>query len=106
MSREERFAENEAFCRDLNERKAEWLSGGLQAAGFRCECWRLDCGVRLRLSRSEWQEVRSRAERFAVAPGHTATEVEPGVEEVVRKYDHFWIVEKRGEAGEVAAERA
>jgi hypothetical protein len=35
MSREERIAENEAFCRDLNERKAEWLSGGLQAAGFR-----------------------------------------------------------------------
>jgi hypothetical protein len=105
MSREERFAENEAFCRDLNERKAEWLRDGLQVAGFRCECWRIDCGVRLRLSRREWQEVRSRAERFAVAPGHTTIDVEPGVEEVVKKYEHFWIVEKRGEAGEVAAER-
>jgi hypothetical protein len=59
----------------------------------------------LRLSRREWQEVRSRAERFAIAPGHTATGVEPGVEVVVKKYEHFWIVEKRGEAGEVAAER-
>jgi hypothetical protein len=103
MSREERIAENEAFCRDLNTSKEEWLRAGLQVAGFRCECWRLDCGVRLRLSRREWQEVRSRAERFAVAPGHTAIDVEPGVEEVVKKYEHFWIVEKRGEAGEVAA---
>jgi hypothetical protein len=103
MSREERFAENEAFCRDLNERKAEWLRGGLQVAGFRCECWRIDCGVRIQLSGREWQEVRSRAERFAVAPGHIATDLEPGVEELVKEYQHFWIVEKRGEAGDVAA---
>jgi hypothetical protein len=59
----------------------------------------------LRLSSREWEEVRSRADRFAVAPGHTASDVEPGVEEVVKKYEHFWIVEKRGEAGEIAAER-
>jgi hypothetical protein len=106
MSHEERIAENEAFFRDLNERKAEWLRDGLQAAGFRCECWRIDCADRLQLSGREWQEVRSRAERFAVAPGHTAIEIEPGVEEVVKKYEDFWIVEKRGEAGDVAAQRA
>jgi hypothetical protein len=105
MSQEVRIAENEALFRDLNERKADWLKGGLQTAGFRCECWRIDCGVRINLSGREWQEVRSRAERFAVAPGHTATDVEPGVEEVVKKYPHFWIVEKHGEAGEVAAKR-
>jgi hypothetical protein len=101
MSHEERMAENEALFRDLNERKVEWLRGGLQAAGFRCECWRIDCGVRIHLSEREWQEVRSRAERFAVAPEH----VEPDVEEVVKKYQHFWIVEKHGEAGDVAAKR-
>ena len=105
MSRERRIAENESLCRDLNRSKEEWLRSGLQVAGFRCECWRLDCGVRLPLSRREWQEVRSRAERFAVSPGHTAIDVEPAVEEVVKKYEHFWIVEKRGEAGEVAAKR-
>jgi hypothetical protein len=106
MSREARIAENEVLCRDLNKSKDDWLRSGLQAAGFRCECWRIDCGVRLRLSRREWREVRSRPERFAVAPGHTAIEIEPGVEEVVEKYEHFWIVEKRGEAGEIAAKRA
>ena len=46
----------------------------------------------------------SRAERFAVAPGHTANDIKPGVEVVVKEYEHFWIVEKRGEAGDVAAE--
>jgi hypothetical protein len=36
-----------------------------------------------------------------VAPGHTAAEHE----QIVRKYPHFWIIEKHGEAGEVAAEQ-
>ncbi len=106
MSLEERIAENEAFCRDLNRSRDDWLSSGVPVAGFRCECWRIDCVVRLKLSREEWQEVRSRPERFAVAPGHTADHVESGVEEVVTEYEHFWIVEKRGKAGEVAAKRA
>jgi hypothetical protein len=105
MSREERIAENEAFCRDLNKQKAEWLRNGLPTAGFRCECWRIDCGDRISLSRREWEEVRSRADRFAVSPGHTSIDVEPAVEEVVGKHDHFWIVEKRGKAGEVAEKR-
>jgi hypothetical protein len=105
MSREEHIAENDALCRDLNQRKAEWLDGGLQAAGFRCECWQIACGVRIPLSGREWQEVRSRPERFAVAPGHTAIDIEPAVEEVVKEYQHFWIVEKRGVAGDVAEER-
>jgi hypothetical protein len=105
-SQQQRIAENEALCRDLNRSKDSWIRSGLQVAGFRCECWRLDCGVRLRLSKREWREVRSKPERFAVAPGHTAIDVEPEAEEVVKKYEHFWIVEKRGEAGARAARRA
>ena len=38
--------------------------------------------------------------------GTQPLDVEPGVEEVVKEYEHFWIVEKRGEAGDVAAKRA
>ena len=101
MTQKERVAYNESFFRDLNERKAEWLKDGLQAAGFRCECWRMDCVARIQLSSQEWEEVRSRATSFAVAPGHTAAEHE----QIVRKYPHFWIIEKHGEAGEVAAEQ-
>ena len=93
---------NEAFCRDLNERKAEWLESGQVVAGFRCECWQLDCGERIPLSSREWQEARSRPNRFAVAPGHVAAEIEA----VVTKYSHFWLVEKHGEAGDVAEDLA
>ena len=100
MSREKRIAENEAFCRDLNKSKDDWLRSGLQVAGFRCECWRVGCEERIRLSGEEWREVRSKANRFAVAPEHIAAELEA----VVREYPHFWLIEKQGRAGEVARE--
>jgi hypothetical protein len=102
QSREGRIAYNEAWFRDLNERKAEWVKTGDLAAGFRCECWRADCGERLPLSGKEWREVRSRPNRFAVAPGHIAGEFET----VIKEYPHFWLVEKQGEAGDVAEELA
>jgi hypothetical protein len=101
-SHEERVAYNEAWCRRLNERKAGWRDGGNLTAGFRCECWRADCDSRLRLSGREWQEIRSQGDRFAVAPGHVAADIEV----VIKEYPHFWLVEKRGAAGEMAEELA
>ena len=100
MSREERIAYNESWTRQLNERKARWMEAGEPVAGFRCECWQADCTDRVRLSGREWREVRSQGNRFAVAPGHIASDIEAVVEE----YPHFWIIEKHGEAGRVAAE--
>jgi hypothetical protein len=97
-SREERLAHNEDWCRDLNERKAEWLEGGHLAAGFRCECWNVDCSDRIKLSGVQWKEVRSRGNRFAVAPGHVVGEFET----VVKEYPHFWLIEKHGQAGDAA----
>jgi hypothetical protein len=101
-SQEERIALNEAWCRRLNERKAEWLKSGQLAAGFRCECWQADCGARLQLSGKEWQDARSQPNRFAVAPGHVA----PDFEAVVKEYPHFWLVDKHNEAGNLAEELA
>jgi hypothetical protein len=100
MSQEERLAYNEAWSRDLNQRKADWLGGGSLVAGFRCECWRLECSDRIRLSGQEWREVREQGSRFAVAPGHVGADAD--AEEVIKEYPHFWIVGKRGEAKEVA----
>lgn len=77
-SREERIAFNEAWCRDLNERKADWMRSGLPTAGFRCECGQMNCGSRLPLSASAWEEARSRP--------------------------NFWLVEKQGEAGDIVEE--
>jgi len=99
-STKSRIAFNEAFSRDLNERKAEWIESGQVVAGFRCECWQVDCGERLQLSSREWHEVRSRPNRFAVAPGHIARDHEV----VVKEYPHFWLIEKHGQAGNVAEE--
>jgi hypothetical protein len=98
-SREERIAYNQAWARDLNERKARWMDAGDPAAGFRCECWQADCGARIGLNEREWLEVRSNPRRFAVAPDHVAIELEA----VVTEYPHFWLVEKEGEAGDLAA---
>ena len=42
--------------------------------------------------------VRAEPNRFAVAPYHVADDVEA----VVKKHSRFWLVEKLGEAGEVA----
>ena len=101
-SHAERVAYNEDWCRRLNERTAKWMESGELTAGFRCECWRADCGARLSLSSQEWQDARARPNRFAVAPGHVAGDVET----VVKEHPHFWLVEKRGEAGDVAEELA
>jgi hypothetical protein len=98
MSREERIAYNESWSRHLNERKARSMEGGEPIAGFRCECWQADCTTRVPLSGREWREIRLRGNRFAVAPGHIASDIEAVVEE----YPHFWVIEKHGEAGEVA----
>ena len=97
-TREQRVAFNEALCRQLNERKAEWIKIGLPTAGFRCECVTMHCGSRFELSPEQWQEVRSESSRFVVAPGHVA----PEVEVVVEEYPDFWVVEKQGEARHIA----
>jgi hypothetical protein len=97
-SRAERIAYNEAHCRDLNERKAEWMDDGRPAAGFRCECGHAECHERIQLAGSEWEEVRAEPTRFAVVPTHVAV----GVETVVQEYPHVWLVEKHGRAGDVA----
>jgi hypothetical protein len=101
-SRDERLAYNEDWTRRLNERKAEWMENGYLAAGFRCECWDPECTARIRLSGSDWRKVRSQPNRFAVAPGHVSADIETVVEE----RPNFWIVDKRGEAGDVAEKLA
>ena len=100
LRREERIAQNEAWTRSLNERRATWAGGHGPQAGFRCECWQDDCVERIPLSGEQWEMVRARANQFAIAPGHVARDCE-----VVRKeWPHFWLVEKIGRAGEIAAQ--
>lgn len=97
-TREQRVAFNEAFCRRLNEVKAEWVRRDLPTAGFRCECVTLHCDSRIPLTAEHWEEARSQPGRFVVAPEHVASDVEI----VVKEYPGFWLVEKQGRAEEIA----
>ena len=101
-TREERIARNEDWCRSLNQRHAQVIGGLDPMAGFRCECWREDCTARIPLRREEWTMVRAQPNRFAVAPGHVAEKFEA----VIKELPDFWMVEKFGEAGELAEQLA
>jgi hypothetical protein len=100
LPREERIAQNEAWTRSLNERRATAASGRDAQAGFRCECWQDDCVERIPLSGEQWKIVRARPSQFAIAPGHMA----PEFEVVLEEWPHAWLVKKLGKAGEVAAQ--
>jgi hypothetical protein len=97
-SREERIAHNQAWARSLNERHAEWAGASEAMSDFRCECWQEGCVERIPLSGEEWRMVRAEASRFAVAPDHVAENFEV----VVKEFPRFWMLEKLGEAGEIA----
>jgi hypothetical protein len=68
---------------------------------FLCECVDPRCTQVIRLSRSEYEEVRASPRRFAVFPGHEMTLED---EQVIGRSDRFTTVKKVGEAGRVAAE--
>jgi hypothetical protein len=102
-SREQRVAYNESWSRTINEKGAEWKLGREAMPDFRCECWQKGCEQDISLSAEDWKLARAKPNRFAVAPDHVAGE---DFEAVVTTYPHFWLVEKRGEAGEIAEELA
>jgi hypothetical protein len=98
-----RLAQNEGIMRQVNERIgeiAEGLGGGDHRYDFLCECSRLDCVERISLTLAENAHVRAEGDRFAIVAGHEELEVE----RVIEKFAEYWIVEKVGEAGEVARE--
>jgi hypothetical protein len=65
-----------------------------------CECRQPNCTARISLSREDWKLVRAEPNRFAVAPDHVAVNFEA----VVKAFPRFWLIEKFGEAGEIAEE--
>jgi hypothetical protein len=97
----ERLATNEALFRDVNERIREISDGfGQEEADydFLCECSDPACAERVVLTRAEYEHVRSLSTRFVVAKGHAIPEIETVIEQAK---DHV-IVEKEGEAADVA----
>lgn len=95
-----RVAENQSVFRQVNERVEELADGFDLKPAFVCECGRPDCAARLSVPVEEYERVRAHGRRFVVATGHER----PEVEKVIDQGNGFLVVEKTGEAGEVADE--
>lgn len=97
-----RVGENEAILRQVNETVADVATARAVAdpIEFLCECAEEFCAESIPLLREEYEQVRAVPEHFAVTPGH----VQPEVERVIEEHRVYWVVEKFGEAAEVAEE--
>ena len=101
MSRAERVARNESIFRDANEQLRESFErdqDGETRLPFLCECANPRCTRVLFVSLEEYIEVRAHPARFLTLPDHE----EPQTEVVVDEERRYQIVQKRGEAAEVA----
>jgi hypothetical protein len=97
--RERRVGVNESVFREVNERIAE-LAGEFDASSveFVCECSDRSCTERVTVSLAAYEAVRAYPERFLLLPGHQRL----GVERLVEEQPRYLVVEKLGEAGEIA----
>jgi hypothetical protein len=95
-----RLGLNQALFRSINERieAGTWPAEQSEKAAFRCECAAVGCNLMLEMTLAEYEAVRLNPRRFIVAPGHEL----PEVEVVVRRAETYFVVEKVGDAGEVA----
>lgn len=99
--RQERAGKNQSLFREVNERIediAESFHGGEQ--NFVCECASPECTQRVRMTISEYEELRRDPTHFGVAKGHEL----PDVETVVATMGGYVVVAKRDAAGKVAIE--
>lgn len=100
-----RIAQNEARFRTANERIEDAhlrLEPAASTLPFVCECGRTRCMKILRLTVEDYERVRSNPRHFLCSPGHAI--VGENLGRVVCTTETFVVVEKTGEAGEVAME--
>ena len=99
----EEAARSQVAFREVNERIAELstLLDGLGMNLFICECSDDACAESLEVTPAEYEAVRAHGGRFAVVAGHQL----PEVERVVDGNERFLVVEKFGDAAQVAIAR-
>ncbi len=102
----ERVARNDARFRESNEKLlavSEALDfGSDELLPFLCECADVECTTIVQLTGREYERVRRSPVQFINARGHEVNA--QGWARVVDEFDRYTIVEKIGEAGELAAE--
>jgi hypothetical protein len=101
--RDESKARNEELFRNVNE-QIEMLSQTVEREDpvmeYLCECDRPDCYEKVKVTRAEYETVRTEPTHFIVSVGHQ----DPSVERVLASNDRFVIVEKQGDAARDAKE--
>lgn len=100
---EREAAEAQDLWRTINESIKD-VHDGYAADGSRvylCECSNTSCHIGLELAPEEYERIRADGTRFVVGPGDE--HVDPEVEIVAAREQRYWVVEKIGEAAEVAA---
>lgn len=105
--RQKRAARNEDLFRQVNDRLHDLSVLGGPSEGlekFVCECEQTNCSLLVELAADEYRGVRADGTRFLVfpEPWHTS----PELETVVERHDRYWVVEKRGIAGDEAEDLA
>jgi len=101
-----RVARNDATFRDANDSimgraKAAEMEGTLPVI---CECAELACTELLQVTRAEYEQVRADPRRFLTAHGHE--DAPGGWVRAVADHGRYVVVEKVGEAGDIAEELA
>jgi hypothetical protein len=104
VDRAERVAKNEILFRQVNERilQIEGDRWRVDPVDFMCECGDITCMRAVQLSLKDYERLRSEPTHFGVIPGHEL----PDVERVVEQHEHYFVVEKEGEALRQQAEVA
>ena len=100
----QQIARNDAIFRDANERieQAAKEYDRTERVPFICECAEPECRELLTLSLEEYEGVRAESTHFIVLPGHEQSV--PDHVALVEERPGYHIVEKIGEAAEVATE--
>lgn len=93
-----RIAVNEAAFRRVNEAIRAGMPPVEDHVNLICECGRLGCSEHIAIEPRAYEEVRADRRRFIVVPGHEL----PEAERVVESQERYRVVEKFGEAGDIA----
>jgi hypothetical protein len=93
---------NQSLFRDVNERIRRVSSQMIptETVGFLCECADTGCVETMQLTLAEYEVIRLNPKRFPIVAGHEW----PDVERVVQRNDRYEIVEKVGQAAEIAVQ--
>jgi hypothetical protein len=99
-AREERIAKNETVFRAANREleQADKEAGGDGVLEVLCECGQEGCSGLISLTVAEYDGVHSQKDRFVVVPGHE----NPEIETIVERREAYFVVDKFGEAEEIA----